>query len=615
MTPNLIPQLIATGDNNAIYAVTVFTNQAYIKRRVTALAETGLNRFLIEVNAFTIDADSVQADVYGNGEIISVQYKEVPVLDTDINQTEIIALKTEQRQLEDRLKELEYGLKNCLKQRTFLDMVTNPNGKKGTEDAATAPRSAQDLKEMLQNLKEMLELVSINYAETFAQELKIVREQQQINEQLALINNKFKSIPILLPTHKTIEVLFNAVNAIEIKIEVSYITANASWQPFYKVDLNRDLSAIHATMFAHIEQNTGENWHGVNLSVSNALPINGMKLPELYSWQLTTSSPLPPNSTKKLNLLHTIKLKPRLETETVSCISDFSPSDIEEGQQETGEVDPITEVDVYIAYERYQQAETLLRQLLEKEPNRKDLQAKLIEVAQLKLQPQSAKASTPAKFTQAQQIKSELTFEYNLPATNDISSGNGENLLPLFTKEMPHQFFYYAIPKQDAQVYWVCQADVDSELLPGRLNIHIGGRFVGHTLLDEKQAGRELLINLGPVRDVKIRREPITDQISERMLQGMVERRDVLRKIELRIVIENLKDKEVVVKVLDALPIAKTDRVQVKDIVMIPEPTLRNIQHQNGVMQWDMLVPAKETKDIRIQFAVKYPKGETLVLS
>ncbi|MEJ1489299.1 MAG: FimV/HubP family polar landmark protein [Candidatus Sedimenticola sp. (ex Thyasira tokunagai)] len=66
--------------------------------------------------------------------------------------------------------------------------------------------------------------------------------------------------------------------------------------------------------------------------------------------------------------------------EETSFLSDFSPSDIDALQDETGEVDPLAEADVYIAYGRYQQAEELIRQAIEKTPERSELKYKLFEI-------------------------------------------------------------------------------------------------------------------------------------------------------------------------------------------------------------------------------------------
>jgi pilus assembly protein FimV len=67
-------------------------------------------------------------------------------------------------------------------------------------------------------------------------------------------------------------------------------------------------------------------------------------------------------------------------TDETSFMSDFSPSDIDALQDETGEVDPLSEADVYIAYGRYQQAEELIKQAIEKNPEREELRHKLAEI-------------------------------------------------------------------------------------------------------------------------------------------------------------------------------------------------------------------------------------------
>jgi pilus assembly protein FimV len=68
------------------------------------------------------------------------------------------------------------------------------------------------------------------------------------------------------------------------------------------------------------------------------------------------------------------------ETDETSFLSDFSPSDIDALQDETGEADPIAEADVYIAYGRYQQANELIHQAIDREPERYPLYFKLFEI-------------------------------------------------------------------------------------------------------------------------------------------------------------------------------------------------------------------------------------------
>lgn len=67
--------------------------------------------------------------------------------------------------------------------------------------------------------------------------------------------------------------------------------------------------------------------------------------------------------------------------EETSLLSDFAPSAMGGSiETEVGEVDPLSEADVYIAYNKHQQAEELLNSAIEQEPDRLDLKLKLMEV-------------------------------------------------------------------------------------------------------------------------------------------------------------------------------------------------------------------------------------------
>lgn len=63
-----------------------------------------------------------------------------------------------------------------------------------------------------------------------------------------------------------------------------------------------------------------------------------------------------------------------------SMLSEFSSSEMDSLAEESSEVDPVSEADVYIAYGRYDQAEQLLNEALAKDPQRLALKFKLLEV-------------------------------------------------------------------------------------------------------------------------------------------------------------------------------------------------------------------------------------------
>ena len=66
-----------------------------------------------------------------------------------------------------------------------------------------------------------------------------------------------------------------------------------------------------------------------------------------------------------------------------SMVSDFamsSMSDMSGIQADSADVDPVSEADVYLAYGRYQQAEDIIREAMDKTPDRHELRLKLLEI-------------------------------------------------------------------------------------------------------------------------------------------------------------------------------------------------------------------------------------------
>lgn len=63
-----------------------------------------------------------------------------------------------------------------------------------------------------------------------------------------------------------------------------------------------------------------------------------------------------------------------------SFLSEYSTEELKALQEDTSDVDPVSEADVYIAYGRYKQAEEILQQALDEEPGRAVIAYKMLEV-------------------------------------------------------------------------------------------------------------------------------------------------------------------------------------------------------------------------------------------
>ncbi len=536
-------EYIAAGDDNRITEAVVYTDQAYLKRCVRVRAQKALNRFLIEIQAFMVDIDSAQANVYGEGEILSVQYREIPVKHAP--QEGIRELELKKEQLERQRKALRNEKEVGDKQVRFLDSVI---GFAETD----LPKKIKTQFPATENLSTMLEFLGASYQKIADHDIDLRRQIVDLDKEMAVVERRLKkSRRPKEKSRKVIEVVFDSPKEQDLNIEVSYVAQAASWEPVYKVDVPLDLTGVGMTMFARIQQKTGENWQDAKLAVSNAIPLKGAALPDLHSWHLS------------LPIEHML-------------MAGAAPAAVEDA----GAVfDNAAKRSQMVAEEALEEFEI----------------------------PVGAEMTQEASFQQAEQKELPLAFEYELPQRITMNSGDGETLLPLFTKKIEGKFFIHSVPQYDPLAYLVCRILPDSALLAGRLNVHFGGRFVGGTAFTEKKAGQDLLINLGAERGLKVQREKITDKLAETFF-GRVERSMVARELEYRIQLENLKDEAVIVELFDSIPVSKTDRIQVKGLELTPDPTVIDFQEREGVMKWEVRLKPKAVQEIRIKFFVKHPK-------
>ena len=259
-----------------IQAVTIFNDRARVIRSATAAASTGLNEIQLRATAFRLDPDSVMARVFGKGELVGVQYRQVAVEEHPLE--EIETLKEKLHDLERRLAALN-GEKAVLdRRRAFLDSFIEFS-------KVQVPREIQTRLPDVQTLEGTLAFVERGYSDANAQQqnldLKIETRRREIDvvrrELAALESPGEKQIQV-------IEILFQSPIAQTVRIEAEYQVANAYWRPLYRASVPETADSVTLALFAGIYQKSGEDWFQAALTVSNALPLAGARLPDLAPW-------------------------------------------------------------------------------------------------------------------------------------------------------------------------------------------------------------------------------------------------------------------------------------------------------------------------------------------
>jgi len=521
-----------------IRSVTLFSNQALITREAKVPVQKGLNEIFIGVEAFNVDADSVSAKVFGKGELYSVQLKTIYL----------------EKAPQENIKDLEKKLKDLKAAHTAMtdDINVLKNKERFLESVMDFSKTQvpQDMKTSFPKTEELTKTLSF-LGQSFE---AILKKRQDINEKIIDVDEKIQVVTKELNTlgsrrskeKKVIEILFNSQNTQTASISASYLTYNALWQPLYKASVPTDLKSVNLTMFAKLNQKTGEDWQDINLSISNAIPLRGAALPDTPSW-----------------VLDILKPRPRAMRKSISLYSDAAAPAMQEAKNKES-------VD--------------------------------------KFDSESVEAAQEADFISAKTNVSPLSFEYQMPRELTVESKDKTTLLPLFSKTIKGEFMHYAVPKTSPSAFLICKATTDKELLSGFMNVHLGPHFIGKTFLDAKNSGETFDLNLGADREVKIQHIKITDNKKETYF-GSFERNTIVREMAFKIKIENLKDKTISVNVLDSIPVSKTDKIKIEDLKISPQPTENNYKDRQGVLRWLVKIEPKAKKEINISFVVNYPKN------
>ena len=514
-----------------ITEVTLFSGQAMVKREAFTTVQKGLNELFLEIDAFRVDQDSITAKIFGVGEIFSVQFKKIPIKESP--RENIKALEQKINELKKSKRVLADNKEVLNKEELFLVSLIDFSKIQIPQEIKTSFPNMEDLTKILIFLSSNFQKINDEKQSLDASIEEIEKEIKVLKEELNALRRPVKKV------RKVIEILFNAKKEQKIRIVADYLTKNANWGPLYKVSVPMALSEIDLTMFSKILQKTGEDWNHIALSISNVIPLSGVRLPYLSSWLLDVP-------------------RPRAKV-----------------MGKTGR----------LAYEAAAPA-----------------------IDAVKGKDYSEIPTQEAAFTTAVKRELPLSFEYRIPQPIDIESRDKETILPLFDKKMQGDFYYYAVPKSSPLTFLVCKTKADKELLSGPLNVYFGGRYIGKTHLSEKKAGEEFHLSLGADREVMVKREKVKDKVKETYF-GKIQRGTIVRELAYKIMVENMKDRSILLKVVDSIPVSRTDKIEVKELTMRPEPAQKNYRNKEGVMLWEYTLDPEQQLEINIEFVVAYPKG------
>lgn len=271
-----------------ITAVTVYADRALTTRSAALDLKPG--SYLVTFNDLPplVQDDSVR--VTGNGSA-AVTIAGLEIKRAFLEQSGELRVKEldgEIRALELRLGELAANRSGLAAQKAFLESIRVAWGERISRELASGRPLATEL-------QDAAGFVGSGVSKVEEQSFVNEKDQQSIREKIeALQRQRDAAIGSQRKESKRVEVLLEVTREGKLTLDLAAVVPRAGWVPSYDVRLAPDAKTAELTFRAMVRQQTGEDWTGVDLTLSTARPASGGAPPELYPWHLSLLRPHPP---------------------------------------------------------------------------------------------------------------------------------------------------------------------------------------------------------------------------------------------------------------------------------------------------------------------------------
>lgn len=407
----------------------------------------------------------------------------------------------------------------------------------------------------------------------------------------------------------------NAPTATNSTFEISYYTTDATWTPFYDINIPSTDKPIQIESKAKVRQITGLDWDRIKLTLSTATPSNGNVAPLFSTWfleEVKAANNIRIRGMSSINNAmqnsYSYKEQNRLNfsQDTISQANKYGKNIIRDSM-------PIPPPGpIYIVDGMPMDAD----QATHINPNAiknievlKDASATAIYGSRAK----DGVVLITLKDNMSDHIyvaDNDLNISYNIDLPFSVPGNGKEQSLTLKNDEIMADYKYYSAPKLNPETYLLAEINnwEKLNLLTGKANITYDGTYIGESLIDAGGTSKLLTLTLGSDKRVVVKREKMRDYSSTKFLGN-----DTQQVFTYNLTVKNNQNKDIKMVLKDQYPISTQKNIVVELIDQnTTTPTVNKAEL--GVVTWEETLKPGETKIYKISYSIKYPKNMKLNL-
>ncbi len=550
-----------------VVSVTAYRGQAMVTRAVPVPRGTGLIDVVVSGLPDQVFGGSLFADGGQGIEVRAVRFR-TRVVGRDVSR-EAAAL---QQQLEDiamRKRENAALTQLATQQLAFLDKLETFVAPTATVELSKGVLNAETIEKLTKfSFEKRAELVKARL-QLGENAIKLGQEEQDTQRKLALLGGGDTRV------EREAVVFLDKRAEGEGSLSLSYLVGNVNWRPSYNLRAESGKQSVKVEYSAIVNQMSGEDWHGVELTLSTASPAliaRGATLLPMY-----------------------VSLVERGQNAPVQDAAEWNKrrGDLKKNQQEAARSGP-----------RAPSAQPADDRAANEQMER-DLNRIADEMQKMELE------ASGEVLRQARAEAEGVSVEYRLPGSTGLASRADQQLVKIADLNLKASFAFVGTPVLSDYVYLEAEATNDSEtvLLEGSYTSYLDGRFVGRSVIPLVGRGESFGVGFGIDSQLRVSRD-------------VIEKKDEIKggnrlvTYKYRLTVANYKSAEVVVRLMERIPAAPRADIRINLAETSEELSKDRLylrdQRPKGVLRWDVKVPkgatGADTREVTYTYTMEYDK-------
>ncbi len=548
--------------------VTAYRGQAMVTRSVPVGKGKGLMDVVVSGLPEQVFGGSLFADGGQGVEVRAVRYR-TRVVGRDVSK-EAAALQQALEDIAMRKRENAALTQLATQQLAYLDKLDNFMAPTATVEMSKGVLNAETIEKLTKfSFEKRAEVTKARLALTESL-VKLTREEQDTQRKLQMLGGGDSRI------EREAVVFVDKRVENETTLSLSYLVGAVNWRPNYNMRAESGKPSVKVEYSALVNQMSGEDWSGVELTLSTASPAliaRGATLMPLYiSLVERGSNPQAPQDAQAYKQRR---------------------SDLKKEQQENARSGAANKPSSGPADERAQNEE------VEKSLNRIADEMQAMELA--------ASGDVWKQRDEAEGV----SVEYKLPGATGLASRSDTQLVKIADLNLKAEFAFIGTPVLSDYVYLEAEAKNESEtvLLEGAYTAYLDGRFVGRSVIPLVGRGENFGVGFGIDSQLRVSRD-------------LVEKKDEIKggnrvvSFKYRLSVSNYKSGDVAIRLFERMPAAPRADIRINLVETNTELSKDRLylrdQRNKGLLRWDITVAKGSTgadaREVTYTYSMEYDK-------